>query len=222
MEGTQLTVSGSPIGTSAYTSPEQGRGDATDERSDTYSLAVVLYETSAGRLPFSADTSTGLIMEHLAQPPHSARRFRPDLSPAVERVIGPVIPDSSTKMRRQARTVRAGLSHPEGRAKASTRPYLHPAVTMVLGLVGHPLPYRILGMMAHARANAATFHRQVVTFATVKRVHQAEGRVFVWTVDDLSEMRQLQAMGVNGVASNHPDLCQCLRSPDCAGSLPSA
>jgi glycerophosphoryl diester phosphodiesterase len=182
----------------------------------------VLYETAAGRLPLSADTPTGLMMEHLAQPLPSPRRFRPDLSPAVERVISSVIPDSPTKMRRPAPTVRTALSYPEGRAKASTRPYLQPAVRMVLGLMAHALSHRILGMMAYARANAAMFRRQVVTFATVKRVHRDEGRVFVWTVDDPSDMRQLQAMGINGIASNRPDLSECLRSPEGAGSLPSA
>ena len=87
LDATQFTATGSVTGTPTYLSPEQGRGDPSDARSDLYSLGIVLYEMVAGHPPFSAETSAGVVMKHLTQMPPSLMACRPDLPRAIEQVI---------------------------------------------------------------------------------------------------------------------------------------
>ncbi|MGH7296158.1 MAG: protein kinase domain-containing protein, partial [Polyangiaceae bacterium] len=76
--GGALTRPGLVCGTPEYMSPEQGRGDALDGRSDLYSLGVVIFELLAGRVPFAADTATKTLLLHLNEPPPDPRNVAPD------------------------------------------------------------------------------------------------------------------------------------------------
>jgi serine/threonine protein kinase len=82
-----LTASGAIIGTPSYISPEQAMGRPGDERSDIYSLAIVFYQLITGDLPFDAETSMGIILKHISEPPPSPRALRPDLPEMVEQVL---------------------------------------------------------------------------------------------------------------------------------------
>lgn len=77
------TASGTVSGTPAYMSPEQARGASVDHQSDIYSLGVMLYEILAGRVPFDADTSMGVLMKHIQEPPPPI----PDLPLAIQNVL---------------------------------------------------------------------------------------------------------------------------------------
>ncbi len=82
-----LTATGSILGTPAYMSPEQARGDRLDARSDIYSFAVMVYEALAGQLPFHARTSMEYIQKHLTEAPPSIVSVAPGLPPAVGDVL---------------------------------------------------------------------------------------------------------------------------------------
>ncbi len=82
-----LTATGSILGTPAYMSPEQARGDKLDARSDIYSFAVVVYEALSGQLPFQAKTSMEYIQKHLTENPPSIVTVAPRLPPAVGEVL---------------------------------------------------------------------------------------------------------------------------------------
>ncbi len=84
---TGLTSSGAMIGTPAYMSPEQGRGERGDARSDIYALGIVLYEMLTGRPPYDADTPYAVILKHINDPlvpPHVLIGTLPD---PVERIV---------------------------------------------------------------------------------------------------------------------------------------
>jgi serine/threonine protein kinase/tetratricopeptide (TPR) repeat protein len=80
-EAKSLTSAGLIMGTPNYLSPEQGRGDPLDGRSDLYSLGIVFYELLTGSLPFRADTPAGLIFKHVYEPPPPPLDVNPDLPP---------------------------------------------------------------------------------------------------------------------------------------------
>lgn len=74
-------------GTTGYLSPEQVRGEMADERSDLFSLGVVVYEMCTGRLPFEANTTTGVLSSILQAAPPPIRRFMPDAPEELEWIV---------------------------------------------------------------------------------------------------------------------------------------
>ena len=87
LEGIPITQEGDALGTPAYMSPEQALGKATDIRSDVYSLGILLYELTVGRLPFEVKTLAEAIRYHTREAPPSPRFLRPDLPVDLEGVI---------------------------------------------------------------------------------------------------------------------------------------
>ena len=83
----QLTSAGAIMGTPAYMSPEQGKGDALDGRSDLYSLGIILYEMITGQVPYRDKFPMMVVIKHIRDPLPPPHEFAPDLSDALERVL---------------------------------------------------------------------------------------------------------------------------------------
>jgi serine/threonine-protein kinase len=83
----QMTETGSIVGTAQYLSPEQARGGEVDPRSDLYSLGVVLYELLTGKTPFDGETPVEIAMKHLSNAPKPPSKLRPEIPPALDKVV---------------------------------------------------------------------------------------------------------------------------------------
>lgn len=86
-QGTELTMTGSVVGSPHYLSPEQVRGEELDGRTDIFSLGVVLYELLGHRRPFAGETLTTLVYQILHQEPAPIASLRPDLAPRLEQLL---------------------------------------------------------------------------------------------------------------------------------------
>ncbi|MGN6816731.1 MAG: protein kinase domain-containing protein [Solirubrobacterales bacterium] len=87
LEQDGMTATGRVLGTTDYVSPEQAMGHPVDQRSDIYSLGVVLYEMLVGQVPFHADSQVGVAMKHVNEELPDVQQRRPELSAAAAMVV---------------------------------------------------------------------------------------------------------------------------------------
>jgi serine/threonine protein kinase len=105
---TALTTSGF-MGTPAYISPEVARSEPVDERSDIYSMGVMLYEMVTGRLPFEGDTPFAVVMKHVHEQPPSLSQRAPGIPKSLEDVIYKALAKSRNERYQTAGELRDAL-----------------------------------------------------------------------------------------------------------------
>ena len=106
----EMTETGSIMGTAQYLSPEQAQGHAVTAASDLYSIGVMLYEMLAARLPFEGDSAVAVALKHLSQAPAPISQLRPDVHPALESVVMAALAKDPERRWQTAEDFAAGLA----------------------------------------------------------------------------------------------------------------
>ncbi len=108
----------SALGSVHYFSPEQARGEVADEKSDLYSVGVVMYEMLTGRVPFDGETSVSVALKHVSEAPKSMRVYQEGISRALDEVVMRALCKDAAKRYQTAAEMAADLrkciSHPQG------------------------------------------------------------------------------------------------------------
>lgn len=109
-EDSDITKSGTILGTASYISPEQAQGLPVSKQSDLYSLGVVLYELISGKTPFDGDTPISIATKHLTEKPKPISELINDIPTGVEKIVLKLLNKKQINRYKSAEDLRAALN----------------------------------------------------------------------------------------------------------------
>ncbi len=150
LEAKRITGSGVMIGTPEYMSPEQVEGKEVDQRSDIYSLGVILYEMLTGRVPFEGDTPFTIGMKHKGEIPKKPKELNSQISDDLNRLILRCLEkgkdkryQSSEEVRYELENIEKGIPTTE-RIVPDKKPITSKEITVTFGLKKLLIPTAVL------------------------------------------------------------------------------
>ncbi len=230
-----LTSPGSAVGTIAYMSPEQGRGEELDARTDLFSFGTVLYEMATGRMAFSGKTTAIIHEAILNRPPIPVARLNPELPPKLEEIITKALEkdrklryqsaaDIRTdlqRLKRDSDSGRTAVAPSEARVKPAKKSWVHWIAftgTTIL-LIGVAVGgWLFFSRKAHALTDKDTIVLADFTNTTGDAVFdgtlrqglsvQLEQSPFLSIISDQQIQQTLQMMGQNPDAKLTPEIAR--------------
>ncbi|MGH7283231.1 MAG: protein kinase domain-containing protein, partial [Polyangiaceae bacterium] len=126
--GPKLTTAGLVVGTPEYMSPEQGRGEALDARSDIYSMGIIMFQLLTSRVPFEAETALGVVLKHVTDEPPRPSSMVPSTDRRLEAICLRAMEKKREARYQTAREMRAELRALQGESlsQVSLRAPPHP------------------------------------------------------------------------------------------------
>lgn len=128
----KLTDTRAVVGTAAYMSPEQARGEEVDQRSDVWSLGVVIYQMLTGKLPFKGEYEQAVVYSILSEKPEPIAAVHPDVPAELERIVAKAMAKAREKRYRHAADVLEDLKALKSGIRSGT------AISPVPGQVASP------------------------------------------------------------------------------------
>jgi eukaryotic-like serine/threonine-protein kinase len=182
-----LTVPGTAMGTVAYMSPEQARGEDVDTRTDLFSFGAVLYEMATGRQPFEGSSTAVIFTAILTQAPKPPSELRTDLSPKVEEIIKKALEKDRGLRYQHASELRADLRRLRRDTESGRSTAFEPT----------PGPRRITSRPVLEVSAIALAFLGVALIATVESRKRGGG-----TLGELQEQKQLAVVPFNAVGGS--------------------
>ena len=149
-----ITGAGVMIGTPEYMSPEQVEGKDIDQRSDIYSLGVILYEMVTRRVPFEGETPLGIAMKHKSEEPQDPRELNPQIPEELSRVILRCMEKDKEKRYQSAGELRSKLENIEKgipsteRVVPKRKPVTSKEITVIFRLKKLLIPALVIVVLA--------------------------------------------------------------------------
>ncbi len=109
LNGTTLVHTGNIVGSAFYFSPEQAQGRLSDERSDLYSVGVVLYEMLTGRVPFQGESPVAVALKHVQEEPVPPSHINPRVPPGLDQVVARALAKDPSRRYQSAAEFRKDL-----------------------------------------------------------------------------------------------------------------
>jgi len=196
----KLTKTGSTLGTLHYMSPEQTRGEAVDERSDIFSLGVVLYELITGQLPFKGDHDPAIIYSIGYEEPEPLVRYKSGVSEDCQRIVTKAVAKDRRARYQHADELAADLRRlptadvkPQApRLELWNRYVVTSAVALLLAIVGYCGVTKYLTEGSQKPESA----RKTLAVLPFENIGQAEQEYFA---DGLTDEITTKLCGVSGL-----------------------
>ena len=167
-QSTKLTQLGSTLGTIAYMSPEQARGEEVDRRSDIWSLGVLLYEMLSGRLPFASEYEQAAVYSILNEDPEPLTAIRTGVPMALELLVGKCLSKNADQRYQSVTDLLVDLKSLELRSKQLSKASgamvqqstISPAPAVGTSSKTSTVPIVIVGVMAFVLGALALYFLQ--------------------------------------------------------------